>query len=304
MSDDFENVSVEGTVENTPSAEPALVAVEPVVETPSEPVHADEQVFIPSADAPKDAQDANRDQEARERGYTHANGDVDGRTVTAVGLAAKQTAEDDKKSQFFEAQQQAENLRKEKENNFGMSSHDLTRLLDFISSPDLKKKLEERLTSSIGEKKAKKAMAELDEFNQLKKKQDSGQPLTDLEKARMAELRKSEDLKAAIQTAQEMQEAAHQMELKTNGATTKAMGQQLGATENRTEELKVTKQQSASFESSVSSGISATAITPAYNLAAVANTNDPKPQDAHVTLAANNISKKPAELAAGSGLMV
>lgn len=303
MSDDFENVSVEGTVENTPSAEPALGAVEPVVETPSEPVHADEQVFIPSADAPKDAQDANRDQEARERGYTHANGDVDGRTVTAVGLAAKQTAEDDKKSQFFEAQQQAENLRKEKENNFGMSSQDLTKLLDFISDPTLQEKLKGRLVKNgMSKERAEKALAEVNELSQLKKKQDSGQPLTDVEKVRMAELRKSEDLKIAVQAAQEMQQKRNDKDLATAGATTGDLGEKVSNTQSVEEKAILKAQSSVSFESYSPSGIPATAITDTYNVAAVANKNEIK-APAIIVAQANVIANKTAEVA-GAGFTV
>ena len=297
MSDDLEDVSVVETVETTPSAEPVPVPVDIPVETSSEPVHADEQVFTPSTKIGT-AEDAIRQQVAAENGAIHGNGDVDGRTLTEASRQAKAAAAEEDRERKFEAIKQSESLRKEKEDNFGMSSHDLTKLIDFISNPDLKKKLEERLTSSIGEKKAKKAMAELDEFNQLKKKQDSGQPLTDLEKARMAELRKSEDLKVAIQTAQEIRNEA---ELRVGSNYSADEGKKISSTFKTEEKGSAGVRATASFESNAPSGIEASPITTAYNVAA-SNKNEAKTPEL-IVAQANVIANRSVEVA-GAGFTV
>ena len=275
MSDGLENVSVE--VEVAPSAEPVQVEtlVVPQAEPSSEPIHSNEQVFTPSADVAPTAERYVEQQVAQENGFTNGN-NTDGHVVSEAGRQAKAAAAEDKKSDLIEQLQQSEARRKEKDDNFGMSSHDLTKLLDFISNPELQEKLKARLVKGgMDEKRAKKAVAELDEFSQLKKKQDSGQALTDTEKLRIAELRKSEDLKAAVQQTQDMR---NEMELKTNGASTKVTGQQVESASNSNMLSEIIKKQDALFSSSSPSGIKAQdELTGTYNVAAAANKNELKP---------------------------
>jgi hypothetical protein len=174
VSDELEDVSVVETVETTPSAEPVPVPVDIPVETSSEPVHADEQVFTPSTRIGT-AEDANRQQVAAENGAIHGNGDVDGRTVTEAGRQAKAADQEEKKEAFSRAQEHAEALRKEwmeRDHDFGgikMSGHDLAKMIDFISDPEKQKVLRERLgKTGMPKEKVDKGMKELNEYIELK----------------------------------------------------------------------------------------------------------------------------------------
>lgn len=201
MTDDFENGAAVETPElELPSGE---LALDEKVVTP-EPAVLDERVFTPSTGIPN-AEGYNRQQIAEETGMALGNGGVDGRTVTEVGRQVKANAEEEKKSQFFEAQQQAEAMRKEwmeKDHDFGgmkMSGHDLAKMLDFISNPQMQDKLRDRLgKSGVPKEKIDKGMKELNEYIDLKKKEQEGK-LTPQELARLKEINESKEFKVVAQ---------------------------------------------------------------------------------------------------------
>lgn len=215
MSEEFESVHVDGVAPVAESSAPVGSGTdEPVVTTEdvdinssgalSEQPDADQKVFD---NTPKvgSAEDNIKQDVAAENGIALGNGGGEGyAAVTARGQEEADNKKQEARDALIDQMEQAEASRKEKEENFGMSLKDLVKMLDFIANPELQAKLKDRLTSSIGEKRAEKAMAELNELHQLKKKQEKGVALSPEECARLDQLKKSEDLKLAVQQAQDI----------------------------------------------------------------------------------------------------
>lgn len=293
MSEEFESVHVDGVAPVAESSAPVGSGTdEPVVTTEdvdinssgalSEQPDADQKVFD---NTPKvgSAEDNIKQDVAAENGIALGNGGGEGyAAVTARGQEEADNKKQEARDALIDQMEQAEASRKEKEENFGMSLKDLVKMLDFIANPELQAKLKDRLTSSIGEKRAEKAMAELNELHQLKKKQEKGVALSPEECARLEQLKKSEDLKLAVQQAQEIRNEA---ELKTNGAATKAIGEEINLAGVGIKAINVSTQQKASFESYSDSGIQAEQITSKYNIAATANKNEVKIPESKVAYA-------------------
>ena len=217
MSDDLEDVSVVETVETTPSAEPAPIAVDIPLETSGEPVHADEQVFIPSTKIGT-AEDYNRQQVAEESGMALANGGVDGRTVSEAGRQKSAAAAEDEKDRKLEAIKASQKDWLDKpDHDFGgikMSGHDLAKMIDFISNPQMQDKLRERLgKSGVPKDKIDKGMKELNEYIDLKKKEQEGGKLSEEQQRRLKELEKSEEFRVVAQTANELNKSSQATEL-------------------------------------------------------------------------------------------
>jgi hypothetical protein len=216
VSDDLEDVSVvETTVEPVAgSTEPvATPADTPTEGTPSD-ISSDERVLQDTSGNDKTYEDYAKRQAAQEQGHTIDAPDNGRAPITEAGRQKKTDAEEEKKSQFFEAQQQAEARRKdflEKDHDFGgikMSGHDLAKIIDFISDPEKQKVLRERLgKSGMPKEKIDKGMKELNEYIELKKKEQEGQKLTEEQQRRLKELEKSEEFKAvAAAAAQQVRE--------------------------------------------------------------------------------------------------
>lgn len=295
MSEGLEGISIDVSADvSAPEVAPVGGGTEAPVVVPvdasspvSEQPDADQRVFDNNTKIGS-AEDNIRQDVAAENGTALGNGGGEGRApVTAVGREAAEEKKQADRDALIQQMEQAEALRKEKEENFGMSFKDLVKMLDFIANPELQKKLKDRLTNSIGEKRAEKAMAELNELHQLKKKQEKGEALTPDELMRLEQLKKSEDLKIAVQTAQELQQRANKQELETGGATSKEIKKEIVDAGSGAESKIISLQQKASFESSTDSGIKADAITNQYNMAATAaNKNEIKAPN--IAVAQNN----------------
>ncbi len=210
MSDDFEDVSVvETTVEPVAgSTEPVATPVDTPTEGTSSDISSDERVLQDTSGNDKTYEDYAKRQAAQEQGHTIDAPDNGRAPITEAGRQKKADAEEEKKSQFFEAQQQAEARRKdflEKDHDFGgikMSGHDLAKIIDFISDPEKQKVLRERLgKSGMPKEKIDKGMKELNEYIELKKKEQEGQKLTEEQQRRLKELEKSDEFKVVAAAA-------------------------------------------------------------------------------------------------------
>jgi hypothetical protein len=211
VSDDFKDVSVDETAveQSVTGAEPVQVE-EPVeaaeAEPSPEPVHDDERVFTSSTNIP-DAEAYNRQQIAEENGIALGNGGVDGRTVTQAGHAAKAEAAKDRQSDLIEHLEQSERRKDwlERDHDFGgtkMSGHDLAKMIDFISNPHMQDKLRDRLgKSGVPKEKIDKGMKELNEYIDLKKKEQDGGKLSEEQHRRLKEIEKSEEFKVVAKEA-------------------------------------------------------------------------------------------------------
>lgn len=285
MSDEFEDISVAETEPmEIASVEPAMTSA--VAEALPAEVEATQINLDPADEALK-----NNSQQAYTETYAPDRLNEGATPITASAIAAREEEKEAKRSEAFaqyqEQEKQAER-RRELEENFGMSSKDLTKLLDFISNPELQAKLKDKLVKNgMSKERAEKTLEKMSELKTLKEKQDSGQTLTDEEKARLTALRKDEDLKIAVQTAQELQQRANKQELETGGATSKEIKKEIVDAGAGAESKTISLQQKASFESSTDSGIKADAITNQYNMAATAaNKNEIKAPD--IAVAQNN----------------
>ena len=197
MSDDFQDVSVVETVENTPSAEP----VEPLSEELPAEIEATQINLAPADDVlTQNAQQAYAEQYMPDRAGGNA-------PITAAGQAAKAAAEKDKKSDLIEHLEQSERRKDwlERDHDFGgmrMSGHDLAKMIDFISNPQMQDKLRERLgKSGVPKEKIDKGMKELNEYIDLKKKEQDGGKLTEEQHRRLKEIEKSEEFKVVAKEA-------------------------------------------------------------------------------------------------------
>ena len=285
MSDEFEDISVAETEPmEIASVEPAMTSA--VAEALPAEVEATQINLDPADEALK-----NNSQQAYTETYAPDRLNEGATPITASAIAAREEEKEAKRSEAFaqyqEQEKQAER-RRELEENFGMSSKDLTKLLDFISNPELQAKLKDKLVKNgMSKERAEKTLEKMSEFKTLKEKQDSGQTLTDEEKARLTALRKDEDLKIAVQSAQEMQQNRNEWAIKADGAKVNLAAAEIEAhgVDARGKELSI--QQKSSFESYTDSGIKAGAITNQYNLAATAaNKNEIKAPE--ITVAQNN----------------
>jgi hypothetical protein len=214
VSDDFKDVSVDETAveQSVTGAEPVQVE-EPVeaaeAEPSPEPVHDDERVFTSSTNIP-DAEAYNRQQIAEENGIALGNGGVDGRTVTQAGHAAKAEAAKDRQSDLIEHLEQSERRKDwlERDHDFGgtkMSGHDLAKMIDFISNPHMQDKLRDRLgKSGVPKEKIDKGMKELNEYIDLKKKEQDGGKLSEEQHRRLKEIEKSEEFKVVAKEAERL----------------------------------------------------------------------------------------------------
>lgn len=144
--------------------------------------------------------------------------------LTGKALAAREEEKEAKKSdaiQFFEDQQKRAEAHREfmsKEHEFGdmkMSGADLTKLMNFISNPAMQEKLRDRLgKSGVPKDKIDKGMKELNEYIELKKKEDEGK-LTAQEQARLKEINESKEFKQ-VARAVEQQARDNGVELTSN----------------------------------------------------------------------------------------
>ena len=86
-----------------------------------------------------------------------------------------------------------------------MSGHDLAKMIDFISDPEKQKVLRERLgKTNMPKEKIEKGMKELNEYLELKKKEQEGQKLTEDQQRRLQELQKSEEFRIVAQEAERL----------------------------------------------------------------------------------------------------
>lgn len=141
-------------------------------------------------------------------------------------------------------------------------------------------------------------MAELNELHQLKKKQEKGVALSPEERARLEQLKKSEDLKLAVQQAQDMR---NEMELKTVQVYSAEAEKKISSTFKVEEKSSSSVRTIASFESSAPSGIEAKPITTMYNIVA-SNKNESKTRELVVSQA-NVMASRTVEVA-GAGFTV
>jgi hypothetical protein len=296
VSDDLEDVSVVETVDNTPSAEPAPVAVEPVVETSSETVHADEQVFVPSTKIGT-AEDYTRQQVAEENGTALGNGNGDGRTLTEAGRHAKAAAAEEEKDRKLDAIKASQKDWLDKpDHDFGgikMSGHDLARMIDFISNPQMQDKLRERLgKTGMPKDKVDKGMKELNEYIELKKKEQEGQKLTEEQQRRLKELEKSEEFRVVAQAANELHKSSLAAEITVENKGRVAEKSEISTNERSkdfSDDTPPTSSASSkvvSFSSYASNAIT-TSVTPQeeFNLKAVGKTVDVAPRHAQIAQA-------------------
>lgn len=287
MSDEFEDISVAETEPmEIASVEPAMTSA--VAEALPAEVEATQINLDPADEALK-----NNSQQAYTETYAPDRLNEGATPITASAIAAREEEKEAKRSEAFaqyqEQEKQAER-RRELEENFGMSSKDLTKLLDFISNPELQAKLKDKLVKNgMSKERAEKTLEKMSELKTLKEKQDSGQTLTDEEKARLTALRKDEDLKVAIQAAQEFQGQRSEMAVDTDGAKVNVAAAQIAASGLGAKGKELSVQQKASFESVSDSGIKAEAITNQYNMVAAANKNEQKAPE--MTVAQNNIAQ-------------
>lgn len=285
MSDEFEDISVAETEPmEIASVEPAMTSA--VAEALPAEVEATQINLDPADEALK-----NNSQQAYTEAYAPDRLNEGATPITASAIAAKEEEKEAKRSEAFEQYQEQEKQaerRRELAENFGMSSKDLTKLLDFISNPELQAKLKDKLVKNgMSKERAEKTLEKMSEFKTLKDKQDSGQTLTDEEKARLTALRKDEDLKIAVQSAQEMQQIDNKRELETSGVSTKVFSKEINEAGAGVDAKTISFQQKASFESFTESGIKAEAITNQYNTAAnAANKNQIKAPE--IAVAQNN----------------
>ena len=301
MSDDFEDVSV---VETT--VEPVAGATEPVaapVDTPTEgtpsDISSDERVLQDTSGNDKTYEDYAKRQAAQEQGHTIDAPDNGRAPITEAGRQKKTDAEEEKKSQFFEAQQQAEARRKdflEKDHDFGgikMSGHDLAKMIDFISNPQMQDKLRERLgKSGMPKEKIDKGMKELNEYIELKKKEQEGQKLTEEQQRRLKELEKSEEFRVVAQTANELHKSslAAEITVENKGRVAEkseiSVGQGSKDFSDDTPPTSSASNKVVSFSSYASNAIT-TSVTPQeeFNLKAVGKSVDVAPKHAQVAQA-------------------
>jgi len=308
VSDDFKDVSVDETAveQSVTGAEPVQVE-EPVeaaeAEPSPEPVHDDERVFTSSTNIP-DAEAYNRQQIAEENGIALGNGGVDGRTVTQAGHVAKAEAAKDRQSDLIEHLEQSERRKDwlERDHDFGgtkMSGHDLAKMIDFISNPHMQDKLRDRLgKSGVPKEKIDKGMKELNEYIDLKKKEQDGGKLSEEQHRRLKEVEKSEEFKVVAKEAQEMH---NEMELKNGSNFSTDAGKKISSTFKIDEKGSSSIRTAASFESNAPPVIEAPPITTAYNVAA-SNKNESKTPEL-VVAQANVIASRTVEVA-GAGFTV
>lgn len=149
--------------------------------------------------------------------------------LTEAGRAAKENAKEKKQADFADHMQQMDAERQarrkdwlEQDHDFGgtkMSGHDLAKLLDFISNPQMQDKLRERLgKSGMPKEKIDKGMKELNEYIDLKKKEQDGQKLTDEQYRRLKELEKSEEFRAVAAAVQKEYKSSLQDKLTTENS--------------------------------------------------------------------------------------
>jgi hypothetical protein len=292
VSDDFEAISVAET-------ESPVVASGKEAAAPAEGQSYSPEAMPAEIEAtqinlePADNVLTNNAQQAYNETYAPDRVNDSAPLITAKAIADKEDEKEAKRSEAFEQYQEQEKQaerRRELAENFGMSSKDLTKLLDFISNPELQEKLKDKLVKNgMSKERAEKTLEKMSELKTLKEKQDSGQTLTDEEKARLAALRKDEDLKVAIQAAQEFQGQRSEMAVDTGGAKVNVAAAQIAESGLGAKGKELSVQQKASFESVSDSGIKAEAITSQYNMVAAANKNEQKAPE--MTVAQNNIAQ-------------
>ncbi len=118
----------------------------------------------------------------------------------------------------------------DRDHEFGgmkLSGHDLERMMNFISNPDMQTKLRERLGKS-GQPKDKidKGMKELNEFIDLKKKEKEGS-LTPEEMHRLKMIQQSEEFKVVAQEVNQLHQQSQQVKLTTENTV-----RMIGSTES------------------------------------------------------------------------
>ena len=298
MSEDFEDISVAETeVATAGGAEGGTDS--PVASAEAMPLEIEAtQVNLDPASA--------TDITNRQVEYAEINGAPTGgsdQPITIQGKESKEDAKEEKRAQLAEAlegqEKQAERQRAwmESQHDFGgmkMSGKDLDKMMSFYgSNPQMLDKLRDRLTKSgMSKDKVDKGMKEFQEGLAIAKKEKDG-TATEEDKRRLLELNKSEEFKvAALQSIQ----MKNEMELKTAGATTSKIGQQIEEAAVGAVATTIRSQQQASFESFSPSGIDAPQITNKYNLAATAANKNEITMPEITVAQANAIKSRAAEI--------
>lgn len=207
MSDEFEDISVAETEPmEIASVEPAMTSA--VAEALPAEVEATQINLDPADEALK-----NNSQQAYTETYAPDRLNEGATPITASAIAAREEEKEAKRNEAFEHHQaqlkqvEARNEFLNKDHDFGgmkMSGADLEKLMNFISNPQMQDKLRERLgKSGMPKEKIDKGMKELNEYIELKKKEQEGK-LSEEDQRRLREINKSEDFKATAQALAEL----------------------------------------------------------------------------------------------------
>ncbi|OFW87002.1 MAG: hypothetical protein A3J37_08915 [Alphaproteobacteria bacterium RIFCSPHIGHO2_12_FULL_45_9] len=206
MSDEFEDISVAETEPmEIASVEPAMTSA--VAEALPAEVEATQINLDPADEALK-----NNSQQAYTETYAPDRLNEGATPITASAIAAREEEKEAKRNEAFEHHQaqlkqvEARNEFLNKDHDFGgmkMSGADLEKLMNFISNPQMQDKLRERLgKSGMPKEKIDKGMKELNEYIELKKKEQEGK-LSEEDQRRLREINKSEEFKATSQALAE-----------------------------------------------------------------------------------------------------
>lgn len=211
MADDVENVSVVETEIGMLGEAPVDVAqAEDSLAAQGGEPSLDAQVFSPDPGV-ETAQREREKQVAEENGAALGKGGGDdGRIVTAAGRERREEAKENKREEA-DRYREAESARRDAwlnkpDHDFGgirMSGHDLARMIDFIGDPEKQKELRSRLTGKYPKDKEKidKGMKELNEYIELKKKEQDGKKLTEEEQHRLRQIQSSQEFRVVAQEA-------------------------------------------------------------------------------------------------------
>jgi len=205
VSEEVEDVPV---VETEPVSSPADPAGDesPTGASPSE-MTSDEAATQISLDSSGNALEQNAKQAYQEQYTPSLNQDSGHAPLTQAGRDNAEREKEEKKSELSEhIESQSEHRKKwmDKDHDFGglkISGHDLEKLMNFISNPAMQDKLRERMgKTGMSKDKIDKGMKELNEYIDLKKKEQEGK-LDEEGQRRLRELEKSEEFKAVAAAA-------------------------------------------------------------------------------------------------------
>lgn len=203
MSEEFEDISVAETEPvEVASVDPAMTSE--VTEVLPAEIDATKINLDPADEILK-----NNSQQVYAENYLSDRVSESATLMTAAAIAAREDAKEEKRNEAFEYHQtqlkqlEARNEFLNKDHDFGgmkMSGADLEKLMNFISNPAMQDKLRERLgKSGMPKEKIDKGMKELNEYIELKKKEQEGK-LSEEDQRRLREINKSEDFKVVAQT--------------------------------------------------------------------------------------------------------